>query len=98
MKNMIINSVTHYENRSNICVQIMGEHNEYVACLNAIHKIAKKHNAQENIYENTPPQKTDRLGNIIALAKGNAGGTITFHSHSCSPKEAAQEIIDLANR
>ncbi|MDR0872244.1 MAG: hypothetical protein LBN27_02095 [Prevotellaceae bacterium] len=97
MKEIIISAVNHFDNRSNVTLHVTGEHNAYVTALNAIHAICKKHNAQENIYENRSALKSNRLGNVIDLTHGSSGGTVTFHSHSCDPKAAVQELVNLAN-
>ena len=97
MKQVTINSVEHFENRSKVCIQVQGEHNEYVTAINAIHAIAKKYNVQDMLFENRSSLIYNKLGNAIGFTHGNTGGTITFHSHSCNPKEAAQELINFAN-
>lgn len=36
----------------------------------------------------------DAKGDVIGFTNGNSGGTITFHSHSCEPKKAVEELLN----
>jgi hypothetical protein len=89
-----IHSVEHFENRSNVTLNISGYGDEYVIMCNKVTAICRKYNAQENIYNNASHLKYDKEGNVIGFTNGNSGGTITFHSHSCEPKKAVEELLN----
>lgn len=90
-----INAIEHFDNRSNINFNIGGNHTDYVTLHNKVTSIASKYNAQTNIYSNKSSLVFDNKANVIGLTDGNSGGTITFHSHSCSPKDAVLELENL---
>ena len=90
-----IHNVDHLENRSKVTFNIGGNHNDYAELFNKVVAIERKHNAQSTIYGNKSSLVFDKSANLIALTDGNSGGTVTFHSHSCSAKEAAIELIEL---
>ena len=94
MTTVTIQNVKHFENRSNVTLNISGYSNEYVEICNKVTAICRKYNAQKNIYNNTSHLKYDRQGNVIGFNNGNSGGTITFHSHSCEPKKAVEELLN----
>jgi hypothetical protein len=90
-----IHNVDHLDNRSKVTFNIGGNHNDYVELFNKVVAIERKHNAQSTIYSNKSSLVFDKNANLIGLTDGNSGGTVTFHSHSCSAKEAAIELIEL---
>lgn len=83
------------KNRTNITFNVIDFGNLFTDKMNQIHFIAKKHNAQVNVYSNASHLKFDKNSNIIGFDFGNAGGSITFHSHSCDHESAASELISL---
>jgi hypothetical protein len=78
-----INKVEHLKNRSTVGLNIVGTGNEFSNLFNKVNSICKKHNAQDGLYD----KSTDINREI--------GGSITFHNHSCNPKEAVEELINL---
>jgi hypothetical protein len=90
----IINNVEHLKNRSNVTLNILGYGNEHVEICNKITAICRKYNAQQNIYSNTSHLIFNKRGDVIGFANGNSGGTITFHSHSCEPQKAVEELLN----
>lgn len=86
---MKVFNVEHLDNRSKVTFNIGGNHIDYVELFNKIVAIEKKYNAQSTIYCNKNSLVFDKNANVIG------GGTVTFHSHSCNPKEAANELVKL---
>ena len=90
-----IKNVEHFDNRSKVTFNVSGNHNDYVSILNQISIIERKHNAQSMIYKNRNSLIFDKNGKVKGLKNGDSGGTITFHSHSCNPKKATKELVEL---
>lgn len=90
-----IHNVEHFENRTKVSFDFSGNHSDYVTLANQITEIERKHTAQSTLYSNSSSLVIDNKVNVIGLTDGKSGGTITFHSHSCDPKEAASELISL---
>lgn len=82
-----------FGNHINITFNISGVGDNLTKLINPVNAIAKKHNAQLNLFQNKSSYKTDKNGNIMSPQLGNSGGTITFHSHSCDINEAADELV-----
>lgn len=90
-----IHYIEHFDNRSNVSFNLEADHKEYVNIMNRITNIERKYNAQSNIYQNRKSLIFDKHVNVVGTTYGNCGGTITFHNHSCDPKKAAKELIEL---
>lgn len=90
-----IHNVEHLDNRSKVTFNIGGNHNDYVELFNKVVAIERKHNAQSTFYSNKSSLVFDKNANVIGLTDGNSGGTVTFHGHSCTPKEASHELVEL---
>lgn len=84
-----------YDNRTCVTFNVTGYGSEFALRYNAVTAIAKKHNAQQMLFTNKNYFTTNSKGNYSGDSFGDSGGTITFHSHSCNHKEAAQELITL---
>lgn len=78
-----INKVEHLDNHSTVGINIVGIGNDYTKLFNKVDAICKKHNAQDGMYEKSTNDNRE------------SGGAITFHSHSCNPKEAVEELTNL---
>ncbi len=87
--------ISTYDNRTAVTFNIEAFGDEFVMKSNAVKQISKKHNAQYMLFGNRSHLKQNLKGEFIGYDLGNSGGTITFHSHSCDHKQAAQELIDL---
>lgn len=90
-----IHSIEHLENRSKVSFAIAGNHSDYVELFNKIVQIERVNNAQSTIYNNKSSLIFDEKGNVTGLSDGKSSGTITFHSHSCLPKQASESLIKL---
>lgn len=91
--------VKYTEKNVSVTFNISGLGNELIKRVNEVNALAKKHNAQKNIFENKSPFRTTynpkTVQEITTARIGDYGGTITFHDHSCKPYEAYQELIEL---
>ena len=90
-----VHNVVHLDNRSTVTFNVEGHHNELLTLMNKIFRLSREHNAQETIYCNQDSLKYDKKGDVIGLCVGNEGGSITFHAHSCNPKQAAYQLLKL---
>ena len=90
-----VHNVAHLSNRSTVTFTVQGHHNELTKLLNKIDRLRKAHNAQVTIFCNEDSLKYNKRGDVVEVGVGNEGGSITFHSHSCNPKEAASELVKL---
>lgn len=92
-----INNIEHFQNRSKISLNIVGQHNKLVEAKNKIDLYAAQHKAQTMLFDNINSMVFDNKSDIKGLKNGDIGGTIVFHSHLCNPIEALNGLIEIIN-
>jgi hypothetical protein len=88
---------TYYPNRTNLTFCLTAYGNEGVEIFNKVMHLAKKYNAQINIFDNAPFHKFTQINGVPkAYAQwGSFGGTVTFHADKCDHDKGADDLIAL---